>query len=149
MILATSSGVPSRCSGICCSTIFSVPGDNIAVFSGTQQRADAWFTPSTTGSPSRLLSSGLRSDAFFFAIDMQVGADCLAKVLTKGDSIAAKDQKLLDIVRKFDSFVVGCPSGQQGQTQVTYELNFTDRNKNALASLMEIAAAAAKAKNGN
>ena len=128
---------------------FVSTGDNIAVFSGTQQRADAWFTPSTTGSPSRLLSSGLRSDAFFFAIDMQVGADCLAKVLTKGDSIAAKDQKLLDIVRKFDSFVVGCPSGQKGQTQVTYELTFTDHNKNALASLMEIVATAAKAKNGN
>jgi Domain of unknown function (DUF4836) len=128
---------------------FTSTSNNIAVFSGTQQRADAWFNPSTTGSPSRLLTSGLRSDAFFFAIDMQVGADCLAKVLTKGDSIAAKDQKLLDIIRQFDSFVVGCPSGQKGETQVTYELNFTDHNKNALASLMEIAAAAAKAKNGN
>jgi Domain of unknown function (DUF4836) len=128
---------------------FVSTGNNFAVFSSTQQRADAWFNPSTTGSPSRLLSSGLRSDAFFFAIDMQVGADCLAKVLTKSDSIAAKDQKLLDIVRKFDSFVVGCPSGQQGQTQVTYELNFTDHNKNALASLMEIVATAAKARNGN
>src|SRR5436853_46501 len=31
MIFATSSGVPSRCSGICCSTIFSVPGDRIEV----------------------------------------------------------------------------------------------------------------------
>src|ERR1700716_4261560 len=31
MIFATSSGVPSRCSGICCSTILSVPGDRIAV----------------------------------------------------------------------------------------------------------------------
>jgi hypothetical protein len=44
---------------------------------------------------------------------------------------------------------MGCPSGQQGQTQMTFELNFTDRNKNALASLMEIVASAAKAKNGN
>ena len=128
--------------------VFTSFNNNIAVLSGTQQRADAWFnTPST--SPSRLLNSELRHDAFFFAIDMQVGADCLAKVLTKGDTIAAKDQKLLDIIRQFDSFVVGCPSGQQGQTQVTYELNFTDRNKNALASLMEIVASAAKAKNGN
>src|SRR6478752_6827892 len=31
MIFATSSGVPSRCSGICCSTILSVPGDRIEV----------------------------------------------------------------------------------------------------------------------
>src|ERR1700716_887234 len=31
MIFATSSGVPSRCSGICWSTIFSVPGDRIEV----------------------------------------------------------------------------------------------------------------------
>ena len=104
---------------------------------------------SVSSNPSRLLTPELRRDAFFFAIDMQVGADCLAKVLTKGDTIAAKDQKLLDIVRKFDSFVMGCPSGQQGQTQMTFELNFTDRNKNALASLMEIVASAAKAKNGN
>jgi Domain of unknown function (DUF4836) len=128
---------------------FVSTSNNIAVFSGTQQRADAWFNPSTTGSPSRLLTSGLHSDAFFFAIDMQVGADCLAKVLTKGDSISAKDHKLLDIIRQFDSFVMSCPSGQQGQTQVTYELNFTDHNKNALASLMEIVATAAKAKNGS
>jgi hypothetical protein len=129
--------------------IFLSTNNNIAVFSGSQQRADAWFNTSANTSPSRLLTPELRHDAFFFAIDLQVGADCLAKVLTKGDSIAAKDQKLLDIVRKFDSFVLSCPSGQQGETQVTYELNFTDRNKNALASLMEIVASAAKAKNGN
>ncbi len=128
---------------------FLSTNNNIAVFSGTQQRADAWFNPAGNTNPSRLLTPELRHNAFFFAIDMQVGADCLAKVLTKGDSIAAKDQKLLDIIRQFDSFVVGCPSGQQGQTQVTYELNFTDHSKNALASLMEIVAAAAKAKNGN
>ncbi len=129
--------------------LFLSTNNSIGVFSGTQQRADAWFNPSGNTSPNRLLTPVLRHDAFFFAIDMQVGADCLAKVLTKGDSIAAKDQKLLDIIRQFDSFVMGCPSGQQGQTQVTYELNFTDRNKNALASLMEIVASAAKAKNGN
>jgi Domain of unknown function (DUF4836) len=128
---------------------FLSTNNNIAVFSGSQQRADAWFSSSANTSPSRLLTPELRHNAFFFAIDMQVGADCLTKVLTKGDSIAAKDQKLLDIIRQFDSFVVGCPSGQQGGTQVTYELNFTDHNKNALASLMEIAAAAAKAKSGN
>jgi Domain of unknown function (DUF4836) len=129
--------------------IFVSTSNNIAVLSGTQQRADAWFNSSANTNPTRLVTPELRHDAFFFAIDMQVGADCLAKVLTKGDTIAAKDQKLLDVIRQFDSFVIGCPSGQQGQTQMTFELNFTDRNKNALASLMEIAAAAAKAKNGN
>lgn len=128
--------------------LFLSTSNNIAVVSGTQQRADAWFNASANAAPSRLLTTELRSDAFFFAIDFQVGADCLAKVLTKGDSIAAKDQKLLDMVRQFDSFVMKSPSGQQGQIQATYELNFTDHNKNALASLMEIVAAAAKAKNG-
>jgi hypothetical protein len=129
--------------------IFVSTSNNIAVLSGTQLRADAWFSSSANTNPTRLLTPELRHDAFFFAIDMQVGADCLAKVLSKGDTIAAKDQKLLDVIRQFDSFVIGCPSGQQGQTQMTFELNFTDRSKNALASLMEIAAAAAKAKNGN
>ncbi len=128
---------------------FLSTSNSIAVLSGTQQRADAWFSSAVNTSPSRLLTPELRRNAFFFAIDMQVGADCLAKVLTKGDSIAAKDQKLLDAIRRFDSFVVESPSGQQGQTAVTYELNFTDRNKNALASFMEIAASLTKAKNGN
>ena len=129
--------------------LFLSTNNNIAVLSGTQERADAWFNSSAKANPSRLLTPELRHDALFFVIDIQVGADCLAKVLTKGDTIAAKDQKLLDIIRRFDSFVIGCPSGQQGETQSTVELNFTDPNKNALANLMEIVAAAAKAKNGN
>jgi hypothetical protein len=126
--------------------IFLSTRNDIAVLSGSQQHSDAWFSPAGNAPTSRFTTSDMRSNAFFFAIDFQVGADLLAKVLTKADTIAAKDQKLLDIVRKFDSFVATAPSGQQGTTQITYELNFTDRNKNGLASFMEIASELAKTK---
>jgi hypothetical protein len=96
-----------------------------------------------------LISPDIRTNAFLMAIDFQVGADLLAKVLTKGDTIATRDQKLLDMIRQFDSFVATAPSSQHGATSMTYQLNFTDRNKNALASLMELAASAAKARKGN
>jgi hypothetical protein len=129
--------------------LFLATKNDIAVISGSQQHADAWFNSTGSATPSRLISPDLRTNAFLMAIDFQVGADLLAKVLTKGDTIATRDQKLLDMIRQFDSFVATAPSSQHGATSMTYQLNFTDRNKNALASLMELAASAAKARKGN
>ena len=118
--------------------------NNIVVFAKSQAMADNYFThPSANSTPSRLLTGRSRADANFLAIDFHVGADYLSQVLTKGDTLAAKDKQLLDIVRQFDSFSLMGGRVQGGRQQAVFEIKFTDANKNSLASLLGIVTTAA------
>ncbi len=120
--------------------------NNIVVFAKSQAMADSYFNHPAGNAPSRLLADRIKGDPSFMAIDFHVGADYLSQILTKGDSLSAKDQKLLDLIRQFDSFVLMGARMNGGHSEATIEFKFTDANKNALASLMGIVTAAAAMK---
>ena len=121
--------------------------NNIVVFAKSQALADGYFShPSGGNTQSRLITERSKTDANFMAVDIHVGADYLSQILTKGDTLAAKDQKVLDMVRQFDSFVLMGGNVQNGRQQAVFELRFTDANKNALASILGIVGKAAAMK---
>jgi Domain of unknown function (DUF4836) len=115
--------------------------NNIVVFAKSQALADSYFKhPSAGNTPNRLLADRSKANTNFLAVDIHVGADYLSQVLTKGDTLAAKDQKVLDIVRQFDSFILMGGRMQGGSQLAVFELRFTDPNKNSLASILGIVA---------
>jgi len=120
--------------------------NNIVVFAKSQALADSYFSHPANNTPSRLLADRIKGDPSFMAIDIHVGADYLSQVLTKGDSLSAKDQQLLDIVRQFDSFVLMGARMQGGRSEAAIEFKFTDANKNSLATILGIVTKAASMK---
>lgn len=116
--------------------------NDLAVFG-----ADPLFLPSffdhPVQSPSpagRLLTDRWRNSILSVGIDMHVLADLLTPMLTKGDTIAAKNRQLLDAIRQLDilSFSSG---GIHDNAMVTdAEITMTDKDRNGLSTLIDVVA---------
>ena len=119
--------------------------NGVAVIGATREQVNDFFNhspgaanPNAATPASRLLTDKVNSSTFTLSIDIHSFADFLTPMLTKADTISAKNQMLLNSLRKMD--VLHWSSGAiNGDAQEsTFELRFTDPNKNALASLMDI-----------
>jgi hypothetical protein len=125
--------------------------NGIVVIGANREQVNGFFDhPTGTGASnpaSRLLTDRVNSDPFSMAIDTRAFADFLTPLVTKSDSISAKNQGLLDALNKIDMLQISS-GGYKNDAMETYlVLRFTDQNKNALASLLDIFTDLAKKKN--
>ena len=93
---------------------------------------------SGTGPAGRLLLQESRPDNFYIGIDMQTTADFLTTIMTKGDSLSPKNQAMLDALRGMDALLVSSGGTKGDAMETDVELRMTDKNKNGLASFLEI-----------
>ncbi|HVS95580.1 MAG TPA: DUF4836 family protein [Puia sp.] len=95
--------------------------------------------PSGSASPAEhLLLKESRTDIFYIGVDMHTTADFLTAILMKGDTISTKNQALLDALRAMDVLLVSSGGTKDGAMEADIQLRMTDKNKNGLASLLDI-----------
>ena len=114
--------------------------NDIAVIGGDRHRLSTFFDhPATSDNPAgRLLPDRSRADIFSMGIDMHATADFLKPLLTKSDTIAAKNQSLLDAIRQMDLFLISSGGTKNGDMEADFQLRMTNKDRNGLASLMDI-----------
>ena len=119
--------------------------DDLIAFSGSQQAADGFFNhPQAAANPaSRVLTPEMRNNPFVVAVDIHAVVDYLGKVLPRNDSVPNKAKMFLGILKNLDSFTMTTGTPRDGRIESKLELRFADADKNALASLISIAMAAA------
>jgi hypothetical protein len=119
--------------------------DDLVAFSGSQQTADGFFNhPQAAANPaSRLLTPEMRNNPSILAVDFQALSDYIGKVLPRNDSVPNKAKMFLGILKNLDSFTMTTGTLKDGRMESKLELRFTDADKNGLASLLNIAMAAA------
>ncbi len=114
--------------------------NKIAVIGFSSQQVKNYFLHPGSGSASRLLSDRARATPFSFGIDVQTGADYLSQIMMKGDTLSAKDQQVIAIIRRFDTISLAAGNINDGQIESYFEIKMTDANTNALTTIINIAA---------
>lgn len=116
--------------------------NGMAVIGATRDQVSAFFdhpaANAANGPAARLLTDAANSNTMTISMDLHAFADFLTPLLTKDDTLSAKNRSVLDALRKIDVLQWSAGALRDGVQETNIELRFTDQNKNALASLMDI-----------
>jgi uncharacterized protein DUF4836 len=128
---------------------YSIKGD-LVVLGSDRRQVNTFFTrPAAGTSPAAaLLTNRANNSSFTLGIDMQNLARFAAVMMTKGDTIKAKDQKVLDALSKIDGLLFSTGAVRDNAMESYFEVRMTDQDKNALASLLDIIASMSKKPDG-
>ena len=114
--------------------------NDLAVF-GKRRRVSEFFTPGNALDPvGKLLpEADTRSSALNVVLDFHALADDLLGPTLNSPDASSKDKAVLDVLHNLQSLQlsVGAIRGDAMETRV--ELNFTDKSKNSLTTLMNMA----------
>lgn len=121
-------------------SVYYTTQNGIAVIGGSQDQVSGFFShPAGNSNPAaRLLSNRVNDNSFTLNIDMHALADFLKPILTKEDTLSAKNQSLLNALQKIDVMQVSAGAFKDDAMESYFELRFTDQSKNALADLIDI-----------
>jgi len=130
-------------------SFYSVKND-LVVLGGDRRQVNTFFSrPAGGPNPAaKLLTDRAMSNAFTLGVDMPNLTRFLAVVMTKGDSLKAKDQKLLDALGKIDGLLISSGAIHENAMESYFELRMTDQTKNSLSSLLDLIASLSKKPDG-
>jgi hypothetical protein len=119
---------------------------DLAVLTSSREQAGAFFNhPAATANPTaRLLTPQAYTNSFTLGIDMQAVGDFLTPLLTKGDTLSAKNKGLLEAVHQMDILQLSTGAIHDDVVETNVELRMTDANKNALSSFADILSSLSK-----
>lgn len=119
--------------------IFYSLHNDIAVIGGDRRQVNDFFNHPAEGTnpTQRLLLDPSQPKMFSLGLDMHSVTDFLTPMLTKGDTIAAKNQALLDAFHQMDVVLV---SGGivDGTLESEFQLRMTDKDRNGLSTFIDI-----------
>lgn len=113
--------------------------NGVAVIGASREQVNGFFHhPAAANPAARLLTDRINSNTFTMSLDIHAFADFLTPMLTKADTIPEKNQALLNSLHKLDVLEWSAGALKDDGQESYLELRFTDQDKNALASLMDI-----------
>jgi len=115
------------------STAFSFQ-DNILVVGRNKQLTDGYFKMTARGN-NQLFSPDIQNSPFNLVVDLKAVKSFLQAITT---DTSAKTQKFFTILDKFDRAITTGGAVDGNWLKTNFELDFKDKSKNSLQSLMEL-----------
>jgi hypothetical protein len=117
--------------------------NDAVVISFTSQAVDRYLHPDPAQTPAhperRFLTEELRANSSAMAgVDFGPLATFFRRTMTKGGTLAAKDQSTIDILRHFDSFLLNSTAVHGNESITQFELRLADAGRNSFPVLIGI-----------